>query len=162
MSKEDMVTETELITKFRAAVKDRATWFALLYREFAEVLPENRVEDACRKAIYSYGRLKASRDKTKLTAQSLLDNFVETGGAKIFEAEIENTDKGVLNKVHNCALVDAWREMGCSPEEVDLFCDIAMEGDRGRAEGHGINLELKETLAKNDNFCWICLSDSAI
>jgi len=54
-------------------------------------------------------------------------------------------------------LVEAWKEMGLSAEDVDLFCDIAMDGDRGRAEYHGIELKLEETLAKNDDFCRICL-----
>ncbi len=159
MDNKEMVSEQELITKFRAAIKDRAAWFALLYREFLTELPAETAEKAARRAIYSYGRLKASRDKTSLNARSLLDNFVETGGARIFDAEITGVKEGVLNTVKNCALVDAWRDMGCSDEELDLFCDIAMEGDRGRAEAHGIKLELRETLGKRDDFCWICLSD---
>ncbi len=159
MNNAEMVTEKELITKFRAAIKDRATWFALLYREFLSELPAATVEKASRNAIYAYGKLKASRDTADFSAGELLDNFVETGGAKIFDAKIENTAEGVLNKVHNCALVDAWKEMNCSQEEVELFCDIAMDGDRGRAEGHGLTLKLRETLAKNDDYCWICLSD---
>ena len=159
MNDKEMVTQQEFISKFRAAIKDRATWFALLYQEFLTELPQETVEKTCRKAIYSYGKLKASRDNMKHNARSLLDNFVETGGAKIFDAEITETENGVLNTVRNCALIDAWKEMGCNAEEVDLFCDIAMEGDRGRAEGHGIHLELRETLGKNDDYCWICLSD---
>ena len=159
MCEKEMVTEKELVTKFRAAVKDRATWFALLYNEFLTELPRETVEKACRKAIYSYGELKASRDNKDYNAQSLLDDFVKSGGAKIFDAEISNVKEGVLNTVRKCALVDAWDEMGCSDETIDLFCDIAMEGDRGRAEAHGINLELRETLGKRDNYCWICLSD---
>ena len=156
---DQMVSKDELITKFRAAIKDRATWFALLYREFLTVLPAETAEKAARRAIYAYGKLKASRDKDQFTARGLLDNFVETGGAEIFEAAISDVPEGVLNRVGNCALVDAWKEMGCSQKEVELFCDIAMDGDRGKAHGHGLNLELRETLAKNDDYCWICLSD---
>lgn len=159
MENKAMVPETELITKFRAAIKDRAVWFALLYREFLKELPPETVEKAARRAIHAYGILKASRDTEPLSAKSLLDNFVESGGAKIFDASIKKIESGVLNSVHNCALVDGWKEMGCSQDEIELFCDIAMDGDRGRAEGHGLTLELKETLAKKDDFCWICLAD---
>ncbi|NJL73492.1 MAG: L-2-amino-thiazoline-4-carboxylic acid hydrolase, partial [Candidatus Competibacteraceae bacterium] len=43
-------------------------------------------------------------------------------------------------------------------EEVELFCDIAMDGDRGRAAYHGLELELGETLAKGNGFCRLHLS----
>lgn len=49
----------EMIDKVRAAIKDRATWFALLYKSFKEALPEQQVEELARKAIYEFGRLKA-------------------------------------------------------------------------------------------------------
>jgi len=34
--------------------------------------------------------------------------------------------------------------MGCSKEEIDLFCDIAMEGDRGKADFNGVRMVLDE------------------
>jgi hypothetical protein len=53
-----------------------------------------------------------------------------------------------------CPLVDAWKEMGLDAEKVNLYCDIAMEGDRGRAEGHeGITMDLHETIGKGCDFC---------
>jgi len=59
-----------------------------------------------------------------------------------------------------CALVDAWRELGCTPHEVDLFCDIAMEGDRGRADYHGIPIEIPERMGKGDAHCRMLLQGS--
>lgn len=46
-----------------------------------------------------------------------------------------------------CLLVESWKKLGLSSETVDLYCDIAMVGDRGRADGHdGIVMEwLKQT-----------------
>lgn len=146
------------IQKLRNAIGDRALWFALLYREFSKIFPEKEVEEASRRAIYQYGRLKASRDERAYDAKGLMDNFQASGAAGVFDAVIEETSRGMINRVGNCALVDAWKALGCTAEEQDLFCDIAMEGDRGRADGHGIALELKETLGKGDDHCWIGLS----
>ena len=146
------------LKKFRSFIGDRALWFALLYREFSKILPKDQVEEASRKAIYEYGQIKAKRDGEAFEPKDLMRNFEECGAAQIFDAVVTDTPEGMLNRVGNCALVDAWKELGCSPEECDLFCDIAMEGDRGRAEGHGINLELRETLGKGDDHCWIRLS----
>lgn len=49
-----------------------------------------------------------------------------------------------------CALMEAWKELNCSEEGIRLFCDIAMEGDRGRAEAHGVKMEIKERIAMGD------------
>jgi len=59
----------------------------------------------------------------------------------------------------HCALVEAWKEMGLSKEEVAKFCDIAMEGDRGRAAAHGVKMELNETIGKGDDFCRLVITD---
>ena len=149
----------ETIEKVRAAIKDRATWFALLYHAFAEALPEDQVEALSRKAIRDYGRYKGRLDGKKLTAEEMMERFQASGGAEIFSAKLKFEDDGVENRVYVCALVEAWKEMGLPPEEVDLFCDIAMEGDRGRAEYHGLPLSLAETLAKGDDFCRIRLAN---
>jgi hypothetical protein len=58
-----------------------------------------------------------------------------------------------------CALVEAWKEMGCTPQEIDLFCDIAMEGDRGRADAHGVRMELEERIGHGDKFCNLKIFD---
>lgn len=43
--------------------------------------------------------------------------------------------------------------MGKQRQEIDLFCDIAMEGDRGRANAHGVRMELEERMGKGDPYC---------
>lgn len=157
MNPTDTVPTRELTRRWRAAIADRAKWFALLYREFYPVLGAAHLESAARKGIYAYGVLKARQDDRDHSAASLLQSFVSSGAAEVFDAEIQEDSGGILNTVRRCALVDGWKAMGCTREEIRLFCDIAMEGDRGRAETHGIELELRQTLAKQDDFCWICL-----
>ena len=56
------VDQKEMIDKVRAAIKDRATWFALLVRSFKEAFPEKDVERLARKAIFEFGRMKARND----------------------------------------------------------------------------------------------------
>ncbi len=52
------VTQEEMIAKVRAAIKDRATWFALLYRSFKEAMPAVDFERLARKAIFGFGRME--------------------------------------------------------------------------------------------------------
>mgnify|MGYP000580695362 FL=1 len=59
----------------------------------------------------------------------------------------------VLVDFHYCPLLTAWKKLGFDDETCALFCDIAMDGDRGIAEGMGLQLDLTETLAEG---CPIC------
>ena len=145
--------EQEMITKIRAAIKDRATWFALLYRSFKTEFPEKDVERLARKAIFEFGHLKARKDPEDFSPEAWVQRHVEKGSAVVFDSDVEIRETSALQKMKYCALVEAWREMGCSPEEIRLFCDIAMEGDRGRADAHGVRMELNETIGKGDLFC---------
>ncbi|MDY0039070.1 MAG: L-2-amino-thiazoline-4-carboxylic acid hydrolase [Desulforhabdus sp.] len=145
--------QKEMIEKVRAAVKDRATWFALLYKSFKEVLPEEEVQKAARKAIYEFGRLKAKKDPTDFSPALWVRRHVEKGSYLVFDSDVEVNEEGAVQQMKFCALVEAWKEMGCTDEEIDLFCDIAMEGDRGRADAHGVRMELEERIGRGDPYC---------
>ena len=146
-------TDTEVIDNIRAAIKDRAAWFALLYRSFKSEFDEETVERLARKAIFEFGRLKALKDPQDFHPQAWVQRHVDKGSAAVFDSDVEIRDNSALQKMKYCALVEAWKELGCSPEEIKLFCDIAMEGDRGRADAHGMRMQLKETIGKGDLFC---------
>jgi hypothetical protein len=148
-----------MIAKVRAAIKDRATWFALLYRSFREALPAPEVERLARKAIFEFGRMKARNDPPNFSARAWVEKHVSKGSALVFDSDVEITDRGAVQRMKFCALVEAWREMGCSPEEIDLFCDIAMEGDRGRADAHGVRMELEERIGRGNPYCQLNIFD---
>jgi hypothetical protein len=148
-----MDQQKDMIEKVRAAIKDRATWFALLYRSFKEALPEKEVERLARKAIYEFGRMKAGKDPAGFTPRLWVDRHVSKGSALVFDSDVEIMEKGAVQRMKHCALVEAWKEMGCTPKEMELFCDIAMEGDRGRADAHGVRMELNERIGRGDPYC---------
>ncbi len=149
--------QQEVVNKARAAIKDRAVWFALLYRSFKEALPEKKVEALARKAIFEFGRLKAKKDPQDFSPKAWIDKHVEKGSYLVFDSDVEANEDGAVQKMKFCALVEAWKEIGCTEAEIDLFCDIAMEGDRGRADAHGVRMELGERIGKGDNFCKLML-----
>jgi hypothetical protein len=149
----------EMINKVRAAIKDRATWFALLYRSFREELPEARVRELARKAIFEFGRMKAKKDPEDFSPQAWVRKHVDKGSYEVFDSDIEIHDDYAVQQMKFCPLVEAWKEMNCTAEEIDLFCDIAMEGDRGRAAGHGVNMELDQTIGKGDACCRLVIRD---
>lgn len=72
----------------------------------------------------------------------------------VFEMKIQHsTDEELEIHFHYCPLVKAWQKAGCSDEEIAMYCDIAMCGDRGIGEAYGSVLELKKTIAKGDDCC---------
>lgn len=148
-----MNQQQEMIEKVRAAIKDRATWFALLFQAFKAALPEQDVESLARKAIYEFGRMKAKKDPPDFSPRTWVEKHVSKGSALVFDSDVEINEEDAQQRMKYCALVEAWKEMGCTPQEIELFCDIAMEGDRGRADAHGVRMELDERIGKGDLFC---------
>jgi hypothetical protein len=136
-------------------------WFALLYRTFKEAFPEDDVERLARKAIYEFGRLKAKKDPEPFSPASWVERHVEKGSNLIFDSDVAVDDEGALQIMKYCPLVEAWKDMGCTEAEIDLFCDIAMEGDRGRADAHGVGMALRERIGKGDSCCKLRVSDKA-
>ena len=149
--------EEETVKRVREAIKDRATWFALLYRSYSKVLPPKEVERAAREAIYEFGRLKGKKDGRKISPEEWVEKHMSKGSGEVFESRILKEKDFSEQRMTFCPLVEAWKELGCSDKEIDLFCDIAMEGDRGRADYHGIPYEIRERLGKGDSFCRLLL-----
>jgi hypothetical protein len=149
--------KNDTVEKVRAAVKDRATWFALLYKSFSSALPKDQAEKLARSAIYEFGRLKAKKDPENCSPKAWIEKHVSKGSFMVFDSDVEVTDTGAIQKMKYCALVEAWKDLGCTEQEVELFCDIAMEGDRGRADAHGVRMELEERIAKGNDFCKLVL-----
>lgn len=152
-----MVDQDVLVKNVRAAIGDRAIYFGLLFRSFSEVLPPDQGENLARKAIYEFGQLKGKADNGAMTADSIADHHISSGGVNIFESEMIRADDRTEIHMTYCPLMAGWKQMGCSAAEMDLLCDIAMEVDRGRADYHGIPYEISERLAKGDRFCRLVL-----
>lgn len=156
----DLAAEKEMVQRIRAAIKDRAIWFALLYRSFGEALPQQEVERLARKAIRQFGRMKALKDPVDFSPRAWVEKHVEKGSSLVFDSDVEVKEGTAVQKMKHCPLVEAWREMGCTEEEIRLFCDIAMEGDRGRAEAHGVGMRLQERIALGDPYCRLEILES--
>jgi hypothetical protein len=153
--------KNEMNEKIRAAIKDRATWFALLYRAFKEALPEKEVQRLARKAIFEFGQLKAKKDPQEFSPEVWVQKHADKGSALVFDSDIEIHSDYAVQQMKSCPLVEAWQEIGCSEKEIALLCDIAMEGDRGRAAAHGVEMVLNQTIGKGDLCCRLVIKNSS-
>jgi len=75
----------------------------------------------------------------------------------VFSSTTKKTEHQDEQKFTYCPLVEAWKKVGCTKDEIDLLCGIAMEGDNGMAAGAGIDLELPKRLAAGDDCCHFIL-----
>ena len=138
-------------------VKERAIWFALMYKSFSKLLPPDEVERCAREAIRQFGYIKAKKNKGNISPEEWFEKHVAKGSGKIFRSEFFKKRDHFEQRMTFCPLIEAWKEIGCSAEEIDLFCDIAMEADRARAEYHGIQCEIPKRMGKGDYFCQLNL-----
>lgn len=158
--KRDRVLSVETVERMRGCMQDRALYLAFLMRSFSKILPKDRVEQTARDAIYEYGQFKASKDKLQpTTAEDWVDGHVSRGMGDVFESTIIKEGGCYKQQMTKCALLDAWKDMGCSSEEIDLYCDVAMELDRSRAAYHGLECELPYRMGKGDELCCVSLKN---
>lgn len=146
----------EKIDLARACIEHRATWMALIYDE----MEKNGLdaEKLTRAAVLKCGNIHGLGYKAKCenpdSAKDFADAFLPENGKKNFEIDIVDVDEDSLRlEFHYCALVNAWKKLGYDDEKIALFCDIAMEGDRGIAESMGMKLDLTDTIAKGCPTC---------
>lgn len=149
--------DTPTTMRVRDAIKDRALYLALLVRSFGAALPRDRVEELARAAIFEFGRIKGQRDGGRITPEEWVDRHVSKGTAAVFQSEIVKEPELCEQQMTFCPLMEAWLEIGCSAEEIDLLCDIAMEVDRGRADYHGIPLQIPERMGAGGARCRLVL-----
>ena len=141
----------EVVRRVRGAMQDRARSQACLFKAFSSVMTREQAEALAREGIAEYGRIRAERDGRKLAPEDWMnEHYTMMGG--VFETEISDTEEYCEMKMHYCPLLEEWKKMGLSPEDQDLFCDVAMELDRNRAKEHGIPCDIVERLGKGDLF----------
>lgn len=141
----------------RGAVEHRATWMALLYEQ-----AKNQGADAekmCREAIRKCGHIHGDNmykpqcgDPT--SAADFGKVFFSGQGAKNMEIDvISASHDDLVAEFHQCPLVQAWEKLGYEGKELELLCDMAMDGDRGIADQMGLTLDIEKTIAAGDGCC---------
>ena len=143
-------------TLARMGIEHRATWMALTYLEMeARGLDAEAITRAAvRKCGNIHGLIIKSKCETPEDLKNFNDVFLFEDGRKNFEIDVVAVDHDNLKaEFHFCALVSAWKKLGLDDAKIALFCDIAMDGDRGIADSLGLNLAIGDTIAKGCKTC---------
>lgn len=148
----------EVTTAFRAAIEDRATWFYLLLKA-AEKLGADP-EKVAEQAITQFGKSKGEKFGAVETPGDFVDALGSGYAEHAFDMEkVEKTEeRGVLH-FHYCPLVEAWKKLGCSAEEISRLCRLARYGDYGVISNFPhLQLEFKKLLADGDDVCELIIT----
>lgn len=150
------ITNDNEVNINRNAIEHRATWMGLIYQEAQKAGAD--AEAICRAAIKRCGNIHGGNFKAMCEdptdVRQFRAAFLPELGVKTFEMEITDCDEDNLHiDFHYCALVNAWKKLGIDDETCATLCDIAMDGDRGIAEGMGYELALTDTIAKGCPSC---------
>ena len=148
--------DEEKIVLVRSAIEHRATWMALTYAEMEKAGAD--AEKITRAAVRKCGNIHGLRFREQCKDPADLSDFgnvfLTENGIKTFEMKVFGVDRDNVNaEFHYCALVNAWKKLGLDDQKIALFCDIAMDGDRGIAESMGITLDLTDTIANGCKTC---------
>lgn len=149
------ITEPD-VQKVRSAMHHRAQWLYLILDE-AEKAGLN-IEDAARLAMGRCGCFQGAGLREDCTDPEDLASFAEVFAdpdfMKYFEMEMVEANRDRMQiRFHHCPLVAGWQAIGCSDEQIQRLCDIAMDGDRGIAKVCGYRLTLGDTIAKGGCVC---------
>ena len=143
----------------RDAFKNRGVLYRLFFEEISKEIGEEKAVNIMKKAIYRWGGAKSDRYRAlagKKDFKGIADEFVRTSvcNGEVFKPSIHKLDnKSTVIDMEGCPLVEAWREMGLSEEEVTKMCEISNATDYGKYEGMGFKLTIESTLAKGEGKC---------
>lgn len=146
-----------LFVKVREQLEHRALWLSLLVEEAEKrgLDADDFAAQAVKRCGLSQGADIIAKSKTK-SLKGLRKVLFTKSAQIVFEMDVvECTDDKLSIDFHYCPLVKAWQKQGLSDERIAQLCDIAMCGDRGIGEAHGVELDLPKTIARGDDCCAI-------
>ncbi|MCB8564770.1 MULTISPECIES: L-2-amino-thiazoline-4-carboxylic acid hydrolase [Fusobacterium] len=141
----------------RGAIEQRAAWLGLMYEEAKKQGKD--IEDIARKAIFKCGCVRGKGFESVMKDHSIQEfkkAWLNENNTRFFEMEIvEDTEEALRLYFHHCPLVSGWVKQGFSDEDVEILCDIAMDGDRGMASPFQdeFTFELGKTIAQGNCVC---------
>lgn len=154
-------TANELRDAVRAAIEDRATWFYLLLKELngGAVIEE---QGFASEAVFRFGQMKGEAMKPARTPVEWAEKLISPVGRLVFEQVLveKGEDRAVLEFSY-CPLVQAWRKLGASSDEIARLCRMARCGDHGRISPFDLELKFEKLLAEGDDRCRLIVTPKA-
>ncbi len=155
---ENTVPMDDFLKLVRGQMERRAGYIAVIYDEISKRQGKDAAFDILSTAIKNYGKWFAKRQMQKTPQLRTSDTrhwLPKTAWeARIMEKKVvdESADKTIITE-NFCAMVEAWREMGKSRDEIGILCDIAMYLEEGMNEEYPITMRSDQRIALGDHCC---------
>lgn len=156
---DEAISREEFFKAVEGAIKDRALIFYFTYKTLKETHPEIDADKVMASASHQYGLYKSKfLGEIKDAADGMLKQTSKTGMIA-FDQQITSLSPDYAEKhIHNCPLINAFKEVGCSDEEIKKLCtELLMPGDYGMLENcQNVKLTFPKNLAEDD-VCIMCV-----
>lgn len=142
----------------RSAIEDRAAYLYLLLKEMRAANGDAAAAEMAGRAVLKYGQMKGQALPPMQSPVDFVRHQMRPGHREIFDKEVfEETPERSEIRFHYCPLVQAWKRLGATGEELGLLCDIAMQGDFGMVSRSPFTLRIAGSIAKGDECCRLVL-----
>lgn len=153
------ITREDFKNALEDAIQNRALTFYFIYKTLQRLHPEIDADQVMAEASWAYGSYKAQfMGEVKTAADGMLNQTSKTG-LIVFDQELTQLSDDYAEKaIYNCPLVNAFKKVGCSDEEITKLCTkLLMPGDFALlAPFTDIELEFPKNLAEHD-VCLMCV-----
>lgn len=157
---EEMVPLDIYLKDVRSAIERRAGYIAAIYDEISKRYGKDAAFDILSTALKGYGRWEARTHMEKNPELRSPDtdtrNWLPKSNqeARIMERKtIEASKEKTVTEVELCPLIEAWKKMGKSKDEMRVLCDISMFLDEGLSEEYPIAIKTRKRLGWGDRCC---------
>lgn len=157
---EEPVTREDLKRALESAMRDRGLYAYFIWKVIQELQPEADADGILAEAMHRYGLYKSKAMGQVENAMDGMLNQSSKNGMIVFEQEFAALSEDYAEKhIHNCPLINAFREVGATQEEITKLCKTLLApSDFGILEPFADKVELSfpKTLSDED-VCIMCV-----
>lgn len=154
------VTREDLIKALEGAMKDRGLYAYFIWKAIQKLHPEVDADEIIADAMHDYGLYKAKGMGEVNNAMDGMLNQSSKNGMLVFDQTFVALSEDYAEKhIHNCPLINAFREVGATQEEITTLCTkLLAPSDYGILEPFADKVELSfpKTLSDHD-VCIMCV-----
>lgn len=156
----EMVPLDAYLKDVRGATERRAGYLAVIYDEISKRYGKDAAFDILSTAIENLGRWEAKNRMKESPERRSSDPDTRdwlpktTREARIMERKtIDAVKDRTVTEVEFCPLIEAWKKMGKSKDEMKTLCDIAMYLDGGMSKEYPIKIDTEKRIGWGDDCC---------